>query len=146
MQTIPVSWVCADCKRFCLKSSWVVLDWSLFCSTFTEPPIKCYIYVLTITFLNIPNSIHGITIFIPDGSDSAQVVELPIVDNLRPRPKYMPQAIPADLAPRLARLHGHPFVWWVGQFVQYLFRPQPWLASDIAQMSQKMDFRGPIVG
>jgi glycoprotein 6-alpha-L-fucosyltransferase len=81
-----------------------------------------------------------------DNVEDVQVVELPIVDNLRPRPPYMPQAIPSDLAPRLLRLHGHPFVWWVGQFVSYLFRPQPWLASDIKKMQEKLGFKNPIVG
>jgi len=58
----------------------------------------------------------------------------------------MPQAIPADIAPRLVRLHGHPFVWWVGQFIKYLFRPQPWLQEDIKLMKEKLGFKNPIVG
>uniref|UniRef100_UPI00358F6366 alpha-(1,6)-fucosyltransferase isoform X2 n=1 Tax=Myxine glutinosa TaxID=7769 RepID=UPI00358F6366 len=37
-----------------------------------------------------------------------QVVELPIVDSLHPRPAYLPLAVPEDLAPRVARLHGDP--------------------------------------
>ncbi|XP_057209705.1 alpha-(1,6)-fucosyltransferase isoform X2 [Triplophysa rosa] len=40
-----------------------------------------------------------------------QVVELPIVDSLHPRPPYLPLAIPEDLAARLQRLHGDPSVW-----------------------------------
>ncbi|KAG7253617.1 LOW QUALITY PROTEIN: hypothetical protein CRUP_023793, partial [Coryphaenoides rupestris] len=51
-----------------------------------------------------------------------QVVELPIVDSLHPRPPYLPLAIPEDLALRLHRLHGDPSVWWVSQFVKYLVR------------------------
>uniref|UniRef100_A0A4W6EKY4 Alpha-(1,6)-fucosyltransferase n=1 Tax=Lates calcarifer TaxID=8187 RepID=A0A4W6EKY4_LATCA len=58
-----------------------------------------------------------------------QVVELPIVDSLHPRPPYLPLAIPEDLAPRLQRLHGDPSVWWVSQFVKYLVRPQAWLGE-----------------
>ena len=57
----------------------------------------------------------------------AQVVELPIVDSLHPRPPYMPLAIPEDLAPRLIRLHGDPITWWMGMLpwirycsIQYL--------------------------
>uniref|UniRef100_A0A671QBR8 Alpha-(1,6)-fucosyltransferase n=1 Tax=Sinocyclocheilus anshuiensis TaxID=1608454 RepID=A0A671QBR8_9TELE len=53
-----------------------------------------------------------------------QVIELPIVDSLHPRPPYLPLAIPEDLADRLQRLHGDPPVWWVSQFVKYLIRPQ----------------------
>ena len=58
----------------------------------------------------------------------------------------MPQSIPADLAPRIMRLHGHPFVWWIAQFVSYLFRLQPWLVADIEQMRQKLGFQHPVVG
>ena len=80
------------------------------------------------------------------GTENVQVVELPIVDSLHPRPPFMPQAIPADLAPRLMRLHGHPFVWWISQFVSYLFRLQPRLVTDIEQMKGKLGFLHPIVG
>ena len=80
------------------------------------------------------------------GTESVQVVELPIVDSLHPRPPFMPQAIPADLAPKLMRLHGHPFVWWVSQFVSYLFRLQPRLVTDIEEMQKNLKFHRPIVG
>ncbi|CAH1790772.1 unnamed protein product, partial [Owenia fusiformis] len=75
-----------------------------------------------------------------------QVVSLPIVDSLHPRPAYMPLAIPEDLAPRLIRLHGNPFVWWVGQFMKYLLRPQASLAEDMAETKDKLGFESPIVG
>ncbi|XP_055042645.2 alpha-(1,6)-fucosyltransferase isoform X2 [Misgurnus anguillicaudatus] len=75
-----------------------------------------------------------------------QVVELPIVDSLHPRPPYLPLAIPEDLAPRLQRLHGDPSVWWVSQFVKYLIRPQAWLEKEIQQTGVKLGFKHPIIG
>ena len=78
--------------------------------------------------------------------ENIQVVELPIVDGMHPRPDYMPQAIPADLAPRLLRLHGHPFAWWVGQFLKYLLRPQPQLQETLAATEKRLHFKNPIVG
>ncbi|XP_053301872.1 alpha-(1,6)-fucosyltransferase [Pleuronectes platessa] len=75
-----------------------------------------------------------------------QVVELPIVDSLHPRPPYLPLAIPEDLAPRLQRLHGDPSVWWVSQFVKYLVRPQAWLEKEIQQTTAKLGFKHPIIG
>lgn len=75
-----------------------------------------------------------------------QVVELPIVDSLHPRPPYLPLAIPEDLAPRLQRLHGDPSVWWVSQFVKYLVRPQSWLEKEIQQTTTKLGFKHPIIG
>ncbi|CAB1343076.1 unnamed protein product [Coregonus sp. 'balchen'] len=75
-----------------------------------------------------------------------QVVELPIVDSLHPRPPYLPLSIPEDLAQRLHRLHGDPSVWWVSQFVKYLVRPQAWLEKEIADTTAKLGFKHPIIG
>ncbi|XP_067847433.1 alpha-(1,6)-fucosyltransferase isoform X1 [Heptranchias perlo] len=75
-----------------------------------------------------------------------QVVELPIVDSLHPRPPYLPLAIPEDLIGRLTHLHGDPSVWWVSQFVKYLIRPQSWLEKEIEEATRKLGFRHPIIG
>ncbi|XP_070296970.1 alpha-(1,6)-fucosyltransferase-like, partial [Salvelinus sp. IW2-2015] len=75
-----------------------------------------------------------------------QVVELPIVDSLHPRPPYLPLAIPEDLAQRLHRLHGDPSVWWVSQLVKYLIRPQAWLEKEIQDTTAKLGFSHPIIG
>ena len=78
--------------------------------------------------------------------DKVQVIDLPIVDSLHPRPPYMPLAIPTDLAPRLTRFHGNPSVWWIGQFLKYLIRPQPELQHDLNVTGKKLGFQTPIVG
>lgn len=75
-----------------------------------------------------------------------QVVELPIVDSLHPRPPYLPLAVPEDLADRLIRMHGDPAVWWVSQFVKYLIRPQPWLEKEIEEATRKLGFKHPVIG
>lgn len=75
-----------------------------------------------------------------------QVIELPIVDSLHPRPPYLPLAIPEDLADRLQRLHGDPPVWWVSQFVKYLIRPQAWLMKEMQEVTTKLGFKHPIIG
>ncbi|XP_056679666.1 alpha-(1,6)-fucosyltransferase-like [Monodelphis domestica] len=75
-----------------------------------------------------------------------QVVDLPIVDFLHPRPPYLPLAIPEDLADRLVRIHGDPAVWWVSQFVKYLIRPQPWLKKKIEEATKKLGFKHPVIG
>ncbi|XP_023582066.1 alpha-(1,6)-fucosyltransferase isoform X3 [Trichechus manatus latirostris] len=77
---------------------------------------------------------------------NVQVVELPIVDSLHPRPPYLPLAIPEDLADRLIRVHGDPAVWWVSQFVKYLIRPQPWLEKEIEEATKKLGFQHPVIG
>lgn len=75
-----------------------------------------------------------------------QVVELPIVDSLHPRPPYLPLGVPEDLVNRLMRLHGDPAVWWVSQFVKYLIRPQSWLEKEIEDSTKKLGFKHPIIG
>lgn len=79
-------------------------------------------------------------------SNSDQNVLLPIVDSLYPRPEFMPQTVPADIAGRLSKLHGHPFVWWIGQFAKYLFRYNPEVQKEIDAKKKKMGFVHPIVG
>lgn len=80
------------------------------------------------------------------GNHNAQVLDLPIIDSLNPRPPYLPLAIPEDLAPRLMRLHGDPIVWWVGQFLKYLLRTQPETQEMLDAGRQKLGFKKPIVG
>nr|XP_023022722.1 alpha-(1,6)-fucosyltransferase [Leptinotarsa decemlineata] len=80
------------------------------------------------------------------GNEETQVVNLPIIDSLSPRPPFLPLAIPEDLAPRLTRLHGDPIVWWVGQILKYLLRPQEKTANMIQETMTKMGFKRPIVG
>ncbi|XP_022106971.1 alpha-(1,6)-fucosyltransferase-like [Acanthaster planci] len=75
-----------------------------------------------------------------------QVIDLPIVDGLNPRPDFLPLAIPEDLSERLRKLHGHPFVWWMGQVLKYILRPQPRLAKELELAGQRMGFQHPIVG
>ncbi|XP_059614550.1 alpha-(1,6)-fucosyltransferase [Phlebotomus argentipes] len=80
------------------------------------------------------------------GKPSTQVLTLPIIDSLHPRPEHLPLAIPADLAPRLTRIHGDPFVWWVGQFLKYLLRPQASTQQMLDTGIRNLGFKNPIVG
>jgi len=80
------------------------------------------------------------------GQYNTQVISLPIIDSLNPRPGYLPLAIPADLAPRLVRLHGDPIVWWIGQFLKYLLKPQPSTQRMLDDGIERLGFKKPIVG
>ncbi|EMP40970.1 Alpha-(1,6)-fucosyltransferase [Chelonia mydas] len=86
------------------------------------------------------------SVFCEANDKNVQVVELPIVDSLHPRPPYLPLAVPEDLADRLIRVHGDPAVWWVSQFVKYLIRPQPWLEKEIEEATRKLGFKHPVIG
>lgn len=80
------------------------------------------------------------------GTPDIQVLTLPIIDSISPRPPFLPLAIPEDLAPRLSRIHGDPIVWWVGQFLKYLLRPQEKTAAFLQEAITNMGFKRPIVG
>ena len=81
----------------------------------------------------------------PKAIKNEMVIEMPIIDSLHPRPDFLPLAVPHDLAPRLKKLHGNPSVWWIGQMVKYLTRPQPHLQKDMEVSGEKLKFSGPIV-
>ncbi|XP_033097158.1 alpha-(1,6)-fucosyltransferase-like isoform X2 [Anneissia japonica] len=81
-----------------------------------------------------------------ESMESIQVVDLPIVDGLHPKPDFLPLAVPADLAKDLVHLHGHPIVWWIGQVLKYILRPSKLLQQHIEEMEGKHNFEHPIVG
>lgn len=80
------------------------------------------------------------------GTEDSPVISLPIIDSISPHPPFLPLAVPKDISNRLIRLHGDPIVWWVGQFLKYLLRPQESLQSVIDETTTKMGFEKPIVG
>lgn len=80
------------------------------------------------------------------GREDIQVLNLPIIDSLSPRPPFLPLAVPEDLAPRLIRLHGDPIVWWVGQILKYFLKPQEKTSQMIQEAITSMGFQRPIVG
>ena len=114
----------------------VSIAWTCLLDEYTAVYIVYHMYLCNNTFEFLAD----------DSIKDTQVVEMPIVDSLHPRPMALPLAIPEDLADRLVRLHGDPAVWWIGQFVTYLTRPQQQLADDIAQTKEKLGFSNPIVG
>ncbi|XP_014665116.1 PREDICTED: LOW QUALITY PROTEIN: alpha-(1,6)-fucosyltransferase-like, partial [Priapulus caudatus] len=78
--------------------------------------------------------------------DDVDTVDLPMIDVIEPRPDYLPEAVPADMARRLARTHSHPSAWWVGQLADYLFKLQPELATEMRKVEAELDFASPVVG
>ncbi len=69
-----------------------------------------------------------------------------MIDGIYPRKDFMPMAIPEDISERLIRLHGNPFVWFTGQLMKYLLRPQTWLNEFLEKKAQDIQFQIPIVG
>lgn len=91
------------------------------------------------------------------------MLTIPIIDSLNPRPPFLPLAIPADLAPRLTKLHGDPIgkfhktvteqelieylsAWWIGQLLKFILKPRPETKQMLENGKQKLGFKKPIVG
>lgn len=72
---------------------------------------------------------------------NVQVLTVPIIDSLNPRPAHLPLAIPQDLAPRLVKLHGDPIAWWIGQLLLYILKPQPDIMRMLENGKNKLGFK-----
>lgn len=101
--------------------------------------IKYFCFITT----NINNTFVILQIL---GHRNTQVITLPIIDSINPRPPFLPLALPEDLVPRLNVLHGDPVVWWIGQFLKYMLRPQPATSNKLGDYAKKVKFQKPIVG
>lgn len=55
-------------------------------------------------------------------------------------------SIPSDIAERLEKVHGEPHVWWVGQFMKYILRPQSHVQSMLDEAKQNSGIKAPVVG
>ena len=77
---------------------------------------------------------------------SARVIKLGKVYYWKRKPRYLPLRIPSEIAERLIQNHGDPAAWWMGQLVDYLIRPQPWLRDSITKFENTIGFKRPIAG
>jgi hypothetical protein len=77
-----------------------------------------------------------------------QVIQAPAIESLgsTSKPSFLPMAVPADLVERLTAFHGYPFVWFVGQFLQYLMRPSQQLGEYLEERRKFLNISHPIVG
>lgn len=80
------------------------------------------------------------------GSETAQVLDLPIIDSMRPRPPFLPLTVPSQIADKLQTLHGDPIVWFLGQITRYIMRLSPEMEQFVNEAKNRLQFRRPIVG
>ncbi|XP_026330680.1 alpha-(1,6)-fucosyltransferase isoform X2 [Hyposmocoma kahamanoa] len=79
-------------------------------------------------------------------SYDAKVISLPFIDSMSQKPKFLPLAIPKDLAHRILRFNGDPASWWVGQMIKFVLRPRTAMQKAINETIARMSFKTPIVG
>ena len=78
--------------------------------------------------------------------DSVQILELPIIDSLRPRPDFLPLAVPEQISQQLEHVHDSPIAWFLGQITRYSMRLSEDMEQFISDAKYRLNFRTPIVG
>ena len=68
------------------------------------------------------------------GTNDAEIVKFTF--GKHSRPKFLPPMVPKDLIDRIMRLHGNPVLWWLSQFVKFLWKFQP-KAQSLLKESEK---------
>lgn len=58
---------------------------------------------------------------------------------------FLAPAIPNDIANVLKHNHEFPFVWWIGQFVKYIFKLQPDMEEYLSQRILEINYNKPVV-
>jgi glycoprotein 6-alpha-L-fucosyltransferase len=79
-------------------------------------------------------------------NDDVQIIDLPIIDSLRPRPDYLPLTIPEQISHRLEQLHSTPIAWFLGQLTRYVMRLSEDMELFINDAKYRTNFRTPVVG
>ncbi|XP_063722167.1 alpha-(1,6)-fucosyltransferase-like [Symsagittifera roscoffensis] len=69
------------------------------------------------------------------------VIDLPLVEVLNPRPSYLPLAIPESVHDNIKCCHAKPSVWWIGQLVSFIMRPNRRLQKRIKLTEEKHKFK-----
>lgn len=69
-----------------------------------------------------------------------QVLDLPIIDSLKPRPPYLPLSIPEEISQKLTTLHGNPIVWFIGQILDFLLKPSVEVEQYLEQRRKALGF------
>ncbi|CAH8524641.1 unnamed protein product [Schistosoma margrebowiei] len=71
---------------------------------------------------DIQSNIHS-DLFSGKAFNTYQAITCPHIDTISSSFDWVPQAVPSHLSKLLTRLHGAPFVWFIGQLGKFLMRP-----------------------
>ncbi|XP_042873706.1 alpha-(1,6)-fucosyltransferase-like [Penaeus japonicus] len=83
---------------------------------------------------------------VPWPGTESRLVEFPSNDYPQPVPSFLPRSVPKDISDRLARLHGDPFAWWVGQIFKYALKMNSEFSEFIRKLTLEIGFESPIAG
>ena len=65
---------------------------------------------------------------------------------MSPKATYLPKSIPKEFADRVFAFHEKPFVWFAGQFLSYLMRPNEEVMKFISNRKKNLGITKPYVG
>ena len=85
---------------------------------------------------------------VPWGSKNniSAVVDIPFIEVIDPRPKFLPLAMPRTVFDKLKCCHLKPNVWWIGQLAAYVMRPNSFMKANIAEAKKNLNMTQPYMG
>ncbi|XP_054166656.1 alpha-(1,6)-fucosyltransferase-like [Oppia nitens] len=81
-----------------------------------------------------------------DQLDTYQVLYYPIIDYISPIPEFLPLVIPEQIADVVIRQSGEPFIWFIGQVLNYIMRPSNKMTEYLHKFKRDNSIAHPIVG
>ena len=90
---------------------------------------------LILAYWNLENIKKGI-----EESEEDLIVELPNEDF--PKRPTSPAVVPKRIRKQVEIFHGNPSLWWVGQFIRFLWKPN----KEMRRKIEKIEIKHPIVG
>ncbi|KAH8862324.1 Alpha-(1,6)-fucosyltransferase [Schistosoma japonicum] len=72
------------------------------------------------------------------------ILQCPYIDSISSSFNWIPPAVPSHFSKLLSRLHGAPFVWFIGQLGKFLMRPAFDLSEEFKIFANRTE--NPIVG
>ena len=78
--------------------------------------------------------------------DTTDVVKMPIIDGVSPRPRSLPLAVPSEFIDIIEGFHSYPSVYWFGHIARYVMRYADPIKKSIEERLEQIGFKHPIVG
>ncbi|XP_076810540.1 alpha-(1,6)-fucosyltransferase-like [Clavelina lepadiformis] len=77
--------------------------------------------------------------------EDIQVVRLDLTHEGSPNTHFQGLTVPKFLEEKVEFLHDDPNMWWIGQIMGYLLRPNPWISVRVQQIKRKRNLNHPYV-
>ena len=65
---------------------------------------------------------------------------------MNPKPEFVPLAVPEELSDQILSFHGDPSVWWIGQILKFIARPNSDALRDLDVYINTTGLSHPYIG